>query len=286
MDADVLAPLVAVLAGAASVRVIGLRLAFWVLTWIGYRLRQHDDRAPLSAVRIASPGTLGGRAGVAAIGDAWVAVVRLAGNGSNPAAALRALRTLFRISEVPLVSAQLVVWTGPGQRVCWLAVRYRVADAPLAALARGGGERGAQRATVAAAAQLSDLLAAVGCGNAILSAAELSGDLLRALGAREGGKAVEGWRGWADGELSQACFRPAPGHDPALVLSARAPEAAFTVTSLTLRGSGTVRDDLVVRVGARPGGTVADAAAGIGVPLVPLHGRHRTYVRRTLPLAL
>ncbi|WP_199430173.1 type VII secretion protein EccE [Qaidamihabitans albus] len=293
MDVDVLAPLVALLAAAASIRVTGQRVAHWVVTWVGYRLRQHDDRAPLSTVRIRShTGALGAPLGMAAIGDTWTAVVRLTGPATDLGTALRALRAAYGQSDIPLVSAQLVVWTGTGERVCWLAVRYRTADAPLATLVRGGGERGAQRATVAAALAVSCALTEAGCPNTVLTADELSADLVLALGAPEEpagtGEPVESWRHWAGGGVPQVCFRPPSGLDPVRLLGTVVPGAAFTTTSLTLRRlhSGAVREELLLRLGLRPAAGDEGAVAGIGVPLVPLHGRHRPYVRRTLPLAL
>ncbi|PRX48554.1 type VII secretion protein EccE [Prauserella shujinwangii] len=283
---DVLAPLVALVAAVASVRVRGGRLALWAVTWLGYRLRQHDDREPLHAVRVSSHGH---GLGLAAVGDTWAAVVRLSdGHHAAVAAAVRVLRAVYRQTEVPLVSAQLVRWSGSGGPVCWVVVRYRAAEAPFAARLRGGGERGAQRATLAAASLLTDLLAAAGARGTVLTAEELSDDLLRALGAGDGIRGVETWRSWSDGGLAQACFRPARSPGPVPVFTATAPGAVFTAVSLTLRGapSGTPREDLVVRFGLRPGESAERVAAGFGVPLVPLHGRHRPYLRRTLPLAL
>ncbi|GAA4548536.1 type VII secretion protein EccE [Amycolatopsis samaneae] len=300
------ASVAAVLVAVTSVRFAGKHAAGWALTWLGYRLRRHDDRrdSPDPLHVIAGPVRVrqhvdraGNRFGVAEIDDGWSAIVRLTpGPGTpSPEALVDILRDRFRDAAIPLSSAQLLTWAvpredGPVLRVRWLTVRYRPEEAPIAALARGGGELGALRSTACAALGLMGALAEAGYVSTVLEAGELAKELRVALGVRREPDspeipAADGWGAWQWGESAQACFTPRSARGLARTLDFSATGAAFTATSYTLRRTpgGRERADVTIRVGARPGSPVPSLT---GVSAVPLYGRHASAVRRTLPLAL
>ncbi len=290
---------VAVVAGLlvllTSVRFGGRHLAGWTFTWLGHRLRRRDDGTdPL--YHVAGPVKVrqhvdraGNRFGVAEVDGGWSAIVRLVPgpDAPGPAALVDILRETYRRTDIPLASVQLLTWAAPhGEqvlRVRWLAVRYRPDEAPIATLARGGGELGALRSTACAALGLMGSLAEAGYPSTVLEAGELAKELRVALGVQgpRGEPASDRWSSWAWGESTQACFA-ARALPTSLDLSV--PEAAFTATSYTLRRTpgGRERAELTIRVGARAGAPVPAP----GVPAVALHGRHGAAVRRTLPLAL
>ncbi|MFD9891874.1 type VII secretion protein EccE [Amycolatopsis sp. NPDC059027] len=302
-----IAAVAAALVLSTSARFAGKHAAGWALTWLGYRLRRHDDRhdSPDPLHLVAGPVRVrqhvdraGNRFGVAEIDDGWSAIVRLTpGPGEpSPDTLVEVLRERFRDPAIPLSSAQLLTWAVPreagGQvfRVRWLTVRYRPEEAPIAALARGGGELGALRSTACAALGLMGALAEAGYVSTVLEAGELAKELRVALGVpeespREEASLPDGWSSWKWGESTQACFSPRSERDLARILDFSASKAAFTATSYTLRRtpSGKERADVTIRVGARPGASVPSPT---GVSAVPLHGRHASAVRRTLPLAL
>ncbi|GAB3143624.1 type VII secretion protein EccE [Amycolatopsis stemonae] len=279
-----------------SVRIAGRHLAGWALTWTAYRLRRHDTRrdSPDPLHHLAGPVKVrqhvdraGNRFGVAEVDGGWSAIVRLtAGPGApGPAALVEILREAYRRTDIPLASAQLLTWAIPrGEqvlRVRWLTVRYRPDLAPIAALARGGGDLGALRSTASAALSLMGSLAEAGYQSTVLEAGELAKELRVALGvqgAPDG--APDRWRSWHWGDAPQMCFAPRS----ARALDFAVPGAAFTATSYTLTRTpgGREKDEVTIRVGARPGAPVPPP----GIPVVPLHGRHGDAVRRTLPLAL
>ncbi|UOZ11200.1 type VII secretion protein EccE [Amycolatopsis sp. WQ 127309] len=279
-----------------SVRFAGRHPAGWTLTWIAYRLRRHDTRhdSPDPLMRVAGPVKVrqhvdraGNRFGVAEVDGGWSALVRLTpGSGSPSSAALvDILRAAYRRTDVPLASAQLLTWAVPRGdqvlRVRWLAVRYRPDLAPIAALARGGGDLGALRSTASAALSLMGELAEAGYPSTVLEAGELGQELRVALGVQGPSAAqADHWRAWTWGEASQMCFMPRSVR----TLDVSVPEAAFTATSYTLRrtAAGKEHEELTIRVGGRPGKPVPSP----GHSAVPLHGRHGAGVRRTLPLAL
>ena len=284
---------------ATSVRFAGRHLAGWALTWTAYRLRRHDTRrdSPDPLLHVAGPVRVrqhvdraGNRFGVAEVDGGWSAIVRLTpGPGApGPAALVELLRAAYRRADVPLASAQLLTWAVPrGQqvlRVRWLTVRYRPDLAPIAALARGGGDLGALRSTASAALSLMGSLAEAGYQSTVLEAEELSRELRVALGTQgpRGEGATEGWQSWKWGESKQVCFTPRSAHPS--ILDWAVPGAAFTATSYTLHRTPGGREtaEVTIRVGARPGAAVPPP----GLPAVPLHGRHGSAVRRTLPLAL
>jgi hypothetical protein len=235
------------------------------------KVRQHVDRA-------------GNRFGVAEAGGGWSALVRLTPGPEAIWPLVDVLHEAYRRTDVPLASAQLLTWAVPrGEqvlRVRWLAVRYRPDLAPVAALARGGGDLGALRSTASAALSLMGALAEAGYGSTVLEAGELAKELRVALGVQGPAAGPPGrWKSWVWGESAQRCFRP---RSPVVDFSV--PGAAFTATSYTLTrtpgGRETTR--VTIRVGARPGEPVPPP----GIPAVPLHGRHGEAVRQTLPLAL
>lgn len=282
-----------------SVRFAGRHAAGWLLTWAGYRLRCHDTRRevpdPLhrlaGAVRVRQHvDRAGNRFGVAEVGDGWSAIVRLTPGAVTPDSDTLAdiLRTAYRNTGIPLSSAQLLTWTVPnGQsvlRVRWLTVRYRPEDAPIAALARGGGELGALRSTACAALSLMGSLAEAGFESTVLEAGEVAEELRVALGSGQDAP-KDGWRSWDWGGASQICYRPRSERDLARTLDLYVPGSAFTATSYTLHRSpgGRERSEVTIRVGGRPG---TETVRPGGIAVTPLHGRHAAAVRRTLPLAL
>lgn len=277
-----------------SVRFAGRHVAGWALTWTAFRLRRHDTRrdSPDPLLSVAGPVKVrqhvdraGNRFGVAEVGGGWSALVRLTPGSGTPDSLVDVLRSAYRRTDVPLASAQLLTWAIPHDdqvlRVRWLAVRYRPDLAPIAALARGGGDLGALRSTASAALSLMGALAEAGYQSTVLEAGELAKELRVALGVQgTASGAPEGWRAWTWGGAAQVCFTP---RSPRLV-DFSVPGAAFTATSYTLTrtAGGREKAEVTVRVGARPGAPVPAP----GLPVVPLHGRHGAGVRKTLPLAL
>jgi type VII secretion protein EccE len=257
--------------------------------------RQHVDRA-------------GNRVGLAKVDDGWTAVLRLSPRGrTSPAALVSTMRAAYGRTDIPLSSMELVAWTMPGPldvdadsgapkaepiRVFWLAVRYRPSDAPLAAIARGGEEIGALRATASAALRLGAELARVGYSCAVLDEPELRQELFIALGCdRAGGNEIkETWRTWSVGRMRQSCFSLRNSGDVLLALNRWAPGAAFSSTSLLFHRTphGKVRREVTVRIGLPHNRKTKpeQLAAGLNIGLVPLHGRHADHVRGALPLAI
>lgn len=288
-----------VLVLATSVRFAGRHAAGWLLTWSGYRLRRHDTGRevpdPLhrlaGAVRVRQHvDRAGNRFGVAEVGDGWSAIVRLTPGSAepDPEALVDILREAYRGTGIPLSSAQLLTWTVPnGQsvlRIRWLAVRYRPEEAPIAALARGGGELGALRSTACAALSLMGSLAEAGFESTVLEAGELARELRVALGTGQDAPA-DRWRSWDWGGAAQVCYRPRSERDLARTLDLYVPGSAFTATSYTLHRSpgGREKSEVTIRVGGRPGTALIRPT---GIAVTPLHGRHAAAVRKTLPVAL
>ncbi|MFD8500109.1 type VII secretion protein EccE [Amycolatopsis sp. NPDC059657] len=281
-----------------SVRIAGKHVAGWTVTWLGHRLRRHDSRrdSPDPLHRIAGAlkvrqhvDRAGNRFGVAEIDGGWSAIVRLKGPMTpDTATVVRILRDTYRRADIPLSTAQLLTWTvargqtGKPYRVHWLTVRYRPDEAPVAALARGGGELGALRSTACAALGLMGALAEAGYESTVLEANELAEELRVALGAGRQAEPADAWRSWSAGQATQVCFAPVADHDAIDALDVFVPAAAFTASSYTLRRTpgGKEKADVVIRVGGEL------RASELGIRAVPLHGRHASGVRRSLPLAL
>ncbi|MDQ0379903.1 type VII secretion protein EccE [Amycolatopsis thermophila] len=286
-----------VVIAATSVRFAGRHLAGWALTWVSFRLLQHDERrlAPDPLRVLAHDFRLrqhvdraGNRFGVAGVGDGWTAVIRLR-EGVEPdvAKVLDLMRAACDNPEIPLAGAQLLVRTSYGERTYLVAVRYRSSEAPLAALARGGGEPGELRATTRAALALMGALAKAGYGSTLLEVGELATELRASLGTEFPARTrvTDGWRAWSAGSAAQAGFAPLTRDDVPVLLTATAADAAMTVASCTLRRTrfGRLAEDVTLRMAGtrRP-----PRARDLDVPVVPLYGRHASAVRRTLPLAL
>lgn len=293
----------AAVVGSTSIPLSGRPLCGWAYTWISYRLIQHHDRHTGDPLRVLAPGfrlrRYSGRAGhqfgIAGVGDGWSAVIRVHG---EPAVAtlLAALASACADTEIPLAGAQLTVRTRGPERVFLIAVRYRPAAAPFAALLRGDGEAGELCATARAALALMATIARSGTHTTLLELDELATELRAALGpCAPGAEVTDGWRWWAAGEVTQACFTADPV--PALPASAvptmtsmASPAVtstmSFTVTSYTLwrTGNGTLRENFTVRLAGGIGRT--PQAGDFAIPLLPLYGRQAAGMRRTLPLAL
>ncbi|WP_329050031.1 type VII secretion protein EccE [Amycolatopsis sp. NBC_01488] len=277
-----------------SVRFAGRHLAGWALTWTAFRLRRHDTRrdSPDPLLSVAGPVKVrqhvdraGNRFGVAEVDGGWSALVRLTQGPGAPGPLVDALRAAYARTDVPLASAQLLTWAIPRGdqvlRVRWLAVRYRPDLAPIAAVARGGGDLGALRSTASAALSLMGALAEAGYQSTVLEAGELAKELRVALGVQGPASGPpDRWKSWVWGDGTQRCFRPRSSR----VVDFSVPGAAFTATSYTLTrtAGGREKAEVTIRVGARPGVPVPSP----GIPVVPLHGRHGAAVRQTLPLAL
>jgi type VII secretion protein EccE len=298
-----------------SVRRGGLCLYQWIGVRLGY-LRRDKPAPSQDPVEAFLPGLkvirhvdrAGNRVGLASVGTDRIAVVRLP-SGVRPEfdVLVTALREAQQRNDIPLAGAQLVVWTVPGptsvepMRIFWLALRYRPSVAPGAALARGGGSAGADRAAASAALGLVGRLAEAGQASAVLDEPELRQDLLVALGAdprafagnTPGARPVvrveEGWRTWSIGRLTQTTFTPGP-RVATEVLGVLVPGTEFTCTSLLLRRTprGTTETSVSLRVGylakhaqQRPEAMVKRLASD----LYPSNGRQSAALRRSLPLA-
>lgn len=300
---------------ATSVRRGGLCLYQWLGVRLAYLRRAKPAPSP-DPVEAVLPGLrfvrhvdrAGNRVGLASIGADRIAVVRLP-SGVRPEfdVLMTALRDAQQRSDIPLAGAQLVVWAVPGptsvepMRIHWLALRYRPSVAPGAALARGGGATGSDRAAASAALGLVGRLAEAGQAAAVLDEPELRQDLLVALGAdprafagsTPGARPVvtvaESWRSWSIGRLTQASFSPGP-RVATEILGAMIPGTEFTCTSLLLRRTprGTTESSVSLRLGylakhakQRPEALVKRLAAD----LYPTTGRQSAGLHRSLPLA-
>ncbi|WP_236788798.1 type VII secretion protein EccE [Amycolatopsis sp. GM8] len=295
--------LAALLIGATSVRVAGLYLADWVFVWVRYRLLQHDDRRlgddPLLVLapdfRLRQHHDRAGNSfGVVGIDGGWTAVLRLAPGDEPDLAKLTAvLREACDNADIPLAGAQLLARTEGARRVYLIAVRYRPAEAPLAALARGTGELGEHRAIVRAALGIAGQLAETGVTATVLEAGDLAAELREILGVKgdllarrhRPSAVVDGWRSWSAAGTTQSCFTPKSSLESAFSASARG--AAFTVVSYQLRRTqlGRLHEDVTIRVVKYQGTRRPPNSADLDVPVVPLYGRHEASVRHTLPLA-
>ncbi|GAA3434581.1 type VII secretion protein EccE [Kutzneria kofuensis] len=311
----VVAAVAVLLIAVTSVRRGGLCLYQWIGVRLSYlrRSKPSPSQDPIAAVLpglgfVRHVDRAGNRVGLASIGPDRVAVVRLP-SGVRPEldVLVTALREAQQRTDIPLAGAQLVVWTVPGptsvepMRIHWLALRYRPSVAPGAALARGGGSTGSDRAAASAALGLVGRLAEAGQASAVLDEPELRQDLLVALGAdprafagstpgaRPMVKVDETWRTWSIGRLTQTSFAPGP-RVATEVLGVLVPGTEFTCSSLLLRRTprGTTETSVSLRVGyvakhaqQRPEGLVKRLAAD----LYPANGRQSAALLRSLPLA-
>ena len=319
----VVAALAAVTIAVTSVRVSGLCCYQWVGVLLRYRARRGSARSAPTADPLAAvlPGVTmrrqidraGNRAGLADLGNSLAAVVRLTSTMSpNPAALVDVLHAAFGRTAIRLAGAELVVWSVPSPpraqyygdqrdveptRIQWLAVRYRPADAPVAALARGGGDTGAAKATATAALALVARLAEAGYAGVVVDEPELRQELLVALGsdhsALGGGtfRVKETWRDWSIGTLRQLSFAPRSEPDAVALLGRWTAQAAFTCTSYSLHRTvrGDVRGEGRVRIGVHPTARIPSArelGRLLGVELLARNGRQGSSVLDTLPLAL
>jgi type VII secretion protein EccE len=316
----VVAAVAFVVIAVTSVRWSGLCAYQWVAVLLRYRRRPSPARGT-DPIGVLVPGIrfrrhidrAGNRAGLAEIDGSLAAVVRLTPAANpNPAVLLDVLESAFDRTDIRLAGAQLVVWAVPSppraryygdqrdvepMRVHWLALRYKAADAPAAAQARGGGETGAARATAMAVMGLAGRLADAGYAGVVLDEPELRQELLVALGSDHpalGGTAQfavrQTWHDWSVGTLKQTTYQPKLAWAGRAVLGRIVGQAAFTCTSYSLRRTarGELRGESLVRVGVHPAArkpTVKQVAQALGVALLPRNGRHAQSVVDTLPLA-
>lgn len=261
----------------------------------GLRISQHIDRA-------------GNRAGVAKVEDAFVAVVRVApALPVAPQTLLSLLRKVYDRTDIRLDTAGLVTWSVPSPpraryfgderdtmplQIHWLALRYRPSLAPSAALARGGGDTGAVRATASAAIALVSEVAKLGLPVVALDQNDLRQELLVALGVGNAGAVTltETWQDLSFGAIRQLGFGTREGKDDLAVLGRWVNGAAFTATSFTLHRDqrGRVHGSGLVRVGVRPTEgrmTTRQVSRLLGVRLLSRNGRQEPTLLGTLPLA-
>lgn len=295
-----------------SVRVGGLCGYEWAVVLARF-LRRRGKTAPApTPVHTLAPrlqvykheDRVGNRAGIATLGGDHIAVVRVAPAAHpDPKLLVSLLHKAIGRPEYPVSGARLVVWAVPASpwpvRMYWLALRYRAADDPWAAVARGGGEAGCRKAVATAAQRLLSDLAGAGCAGSVLDAPELCQELLAALGASPdpsgpgGYRAVETWRHWSSGPVHQACFTPRATEDAVSLLGRCVPEALFTCTAYSLtrtvhEGPTRVQATATVRIGVPHNQfwcTPEKAAAKLGVGLLSANGRHSQQVLASLPLA-
>lgn len=262
----------------------------------GLRISQHIDRA-------------GNRAGVAKVDDSFVSVVRVApALPVSSSVLLGLLRKAYDRTDIRLCTAELVTWSVPSPpraryygderdthplQIHWLALRYKPALAPSAALARGGGDTGAVRAAASSAIALVSEVAKLGLPAVALDQNDLRQELLVALGVGNPGavKITETWQDFSFGAIRQIGFGTRQGRDDLAVLGRWVNGAAFTATSLTLHRDqrGRVRGTGLVRVGVRPTDgkmTIRQLSKTLGVRLTTRNGRQELAMRGTLPLAL
>lgn len=293
---------------ATSVRVGGLCGYQWAVVLVRFVARRGLSAPARTPVHILLPelrvhrheDRVGNRTGVATLGDDdHIAVVRVATAAQpDPALLVSLLHKAVDRVEYPISGARLVVLAVPANpwpvRTHWLALRYRVADAPWAALARGGGAAGCHKAVASAAQRLVSDLTDAGCTGAVLDAPELCRELVAAVGANPdiaGNRAVETWRHWSAGPVRQACFSPRSPADAVALLGRCVPEAMFTCTAYSVtRVAAPARTQVTatVRVGVATNGiwgAPERAAAKLGVRLFSARGRQAAQVVATLPLA-
>jgi type VII secretion protein EccE len=309
---------VAALAIAASSVRIGTQCgAQWLAIYLKYLARRKGKNADTATpVRALEPDLTihthvdraGNRVGVATVGEeeGYSVTLRLAPTvHPDPDRLLLVLHKAFERKDIPLSSAQLVVWSVPAHSVSphpisvyWLAVRYHRDDAPWAALARGDGREGAFKAASSAALRLVSDLAEIGYDASVLDTLDLHNELVVSVGAGQdalfaktvGYEAAETWRYWRIGDQRQACLLARSPADITTVIGRCAPRSTFTCSSYTLRrgARGETKATATVRVGLHRGRSRVDAeqVAALGVPLVSANGRHTAHVRATLPVCI
>lgn len=305
VDPSIPVLLVAALAVATtSVRVAGRHFAGWTAIWVRHRLLQHDGRHPGDdPLLVLAPDfrlrqhhdRAGNSFGVVGVEDGWTAVLRLApGRDPDLSTVTEVLRQACDNADIPLAGAQVLVRTEGARREYLLAVRYRPAEAPLAALSRGTGELGEHRAITRAALGVLGALADAGYPATVLEAGELAAELRETLGiqgellagSRRTSSVVDGWWSWSAAGTTQVCFAAKTDLDSAFAVSA--PDSSLTVVSYHLRRThlGRLHEHVTIRVANHRGTRKPLRAGDLDVPVLPLYGRHEAAVRGTLPLAL
>ncbi|HEX6351956.1 type VII secretion protein EccE [Actinophytocola sp.] len=294
--------LAGLLVAMTSVRVGGLCGYQWAVVFARFvwRRRRSPAKAP-TPVHTVVPrlqvfqheDRVGNRTGIACVGEDTIAVVRVAPAAHpDPALLVSLLHKAVSRTDYPVSGARLVVWAVPANpwpvRVHWLALRYRAADAPWAALARGGGDVGCRKAVAGAAQRLVSDLAGAGCASAVLDLPELCQELMVALGVSSDAQPVEAWHDWSAGPVHQSCFTARAPADAVTLLGRCVPEAMFTATAYSLsrdtpHATATVR--LAVASNQRFWLTPRKAAAKVGIRLLAADGRQAEGVLATLPLA-
>src|SRR5262245_47953336 len=296
----------AVVVAASSVRIRGLCGYQWAVVLVRYVIRRRRPAAPTPVHALApelrlhpQEDRVGNRTGVVTVAGDHVAVVRLAPTAHpDPAVLVSLLHKAIDRADYPVSGARLVVLSVPASpfpvRMHWLALRYRAAAAPWAALARGGGETGCRKAVASAAQRLASDLASAGCPGAVLDAPELWQELLIALGVSPDAglpRAAEAWRHWAAGPTRQSCFTPRDPADSVKLLGSAVAAATFTATAYSITRpipNGPADVTATVRLGVPTQQfwlTPERVIAKLGVRLLPANGRQADSVLATLPLA-
>jgi type VII secretion protein EccE len=297
----VVAGLAVLVVAVTSVRVRGLCGYQWAVVLAQYVVRRRRPKPPTALHALAPElrvhpheDRVGNRTGVATVDDNHIAVVRLAPTAHpDPAVLVSALHKAIDREDHPVSGARLVVLAIPASpypvRMHWLALRYRAAAAPWAALARGGGEPGCRKAVASAAQRLVGDLAGT-----VLDASELWQDLHVALGVSPDAgapRAVETWRHWSAGPVRQACFTPRDPADAVSLLGRSVAAATFTCTAYSITRTfpnGPAHVTATVRLGVSSQQfwlTPERVAAKLGVRLLPAAGRQARSTLATLPLA-
>lgn len=304
-----------------------------IASFLGFFVRSRQFvavDAPVDKVENVLPGidveSMADRAGNATgliyDGHSWVGVVRvdsedLAGNSVDPRELVKIARGIFTHSEEKLAAIQVLTRTTPVirsvildeeklsdgvNRIHWIAIRFDPRLAPMAVLARGGGESGAMAAAAIAVQRAANRLSEAGVVTVVLDSTQIRPQLLVALGAgipdRERGGEIapvsESWPAVVVNGLRHLCFHPVRRRGAERLGQPSVPEKAVLscVSTLIERGpTGVPRISWTIRVAVPMTETVTGKAIAAefrtrtGVRLASADGAHRPALRATLPVA-
>jgi type VII secretion protein EccE len=181
-------------------------------------------------------------------------------------------------------------------QVIWVAVRLDPRDAAEAAVSRGGGLDGVDRALATTIARVGKALSEVDVPYQVLDGAALLDAVGGAVGTAPGASgppADERWQLWFGAGLAQVCFEVAdwPPNRPGEFLAgfSRVPAALVSVAVVLSPAEGEVGLRGLIRVGAAPaeigrvGRAVEDLAKQGGGRVRRLDGEHGPAVYATCP---